>query len=296
VLVLLNPRHVHIRNLDITATDDGNGILVWVTEPGAVGVSIEGVSVTGGKNGIAIGSEIAGGLSNVTISHCAVSNALLQGIIFFGPQAPSYGLEQVRITHCEVQGTRGNPELTKDHSGSGIVLGSVNHGEISHCAARENGRFCQATQGPEGIFVYDCANVVISESVSSDNRTGGPADGGGFGIDVRCQNCRIENCTATGNDGAGVLLWSVPGKASAGAVVRGNRLSQNCQKTAWHGEITVASSISDVVVRDNLLDPRADRKAIVVGENAITKLQCDGNILADGAVAEPVEATMPFPN
>lgn len=268
VLVLQNPHHVEVHNLDIVGTDDGDGVLVWVTEPGATGVRLHGLSVRGARNGIAIGSAEPDGLGDVEVSHCLVSDCLLQGILTFGPDHPHHGLHDVRVTHCRVEGTRGDPELENQHSGSGIILGSVRGGEISDCHAHANGAECRATEGPEGIFLHDCSGVGIFRCRATDNQTGGPADGGGLGIDLRCEDCIIEDCTATGNDGAGVLLWNLPGLHSGKAIVRNNHLAGNCRRTSWHGEITVAPSMSEVELIGNLLEPGRDRVGIVTGLGA----------------------------
>ena len=265
VLVLRNPRHVEVRDLDISATDAGEGVLVWVTETGCRGVRLHGLSVHGARNGIAVGSEVPGGIRGVEISHCLVTGCLLQGILTYGPDAPDHGLADVRVHHCQVEGTRGDPTLTDHHSGSGIVVGSVLGGEVADCLARGNGAGCRASEGPEGIFLHDCTDVAIRRCVASDNRTGGPADGGGLGIDLRCADCLIEDCTATGNDGAGILLWNLPRLRSGRAEVRGNHLADNARRTRWHGEITVAPSISEVVVRGNRLHPAPGQEGIVAG-------------------------------
>ncbi len=292
VLVLRNPRHVEVHDLDIVGTDDGDGVLVWVTEPGAVGVRLHGLSVRGTRNGIAVGSEIPDGLRDVEISHCLVTDCLLQGILTHGPQAPAHGLSGVRITHCRVEGTRGDPSLTDNHSGSGIVLGSVFDGEVADCLARGNGADCRASEGPEGIFLHDCTDVAIRRCVAEDNRTGGPADGGGLGIDVRCADCLIEDCTATGNDGAGILLWNLPGLRSGHHIIRRNHLSDNARRTRWHGEITIAPSISSVEVTGNRLEPRPGGVGIVHGEGHPV---CDvaDNVFLNDSTAHQVAIRIP---
>lgn len=292
VLVLRNPRHVEVRDLDIVGTDNGDGVVVWVTESGARGVRLHGLSVSGARNGIAVGSEIPDGLVDVEISHCLVTDCLLQGILTHGPQAPGHGLRNVRITHCRVEGTRGDPALTDRHSGSGIVVGSVLGGEVADCVARGNGAGCRATEGPEGIFLYDCTDVAIRRCVAEGNRTGGPADGGGLGIDVRCADCLIEDCTATGNDGAGILLWNLPGLRSGHHIIRRNHLAGNALRTTWHGEVTVAPSISSVELSGNRLEPRPEGVAIVVGEGGSNVDDTD-NLFPSEMTVHQVSIRMP---
>ena len=292
VLVLRNPRHVEVRDLDISATDAGEGVLVWVTETGCRGVRLHGLSVHGARNGIAVGSEVPGGIRDVEISHCLVTGCLLQGILTYGPDAPDHGLADVRVHHCQVEGTRGDPELTDHHSGSGIVLGSVLGGEVADCLARGNGAGCRASEGPEGIFLHDCTDVAIRRCAASDNRTDGPADGGGLGIDLRCADCLIEDCTATGNDGAGILLWNLPGLRSGHHIIRRNHLAGNALRTTWHGEVTVAPSISSVELSGNRLEPRPEGVAIVVGEGGSNVDDTD-NLFPSEMTVHQVSIRMP---
>lgn len=263
-IVLLNPRHVTLRDLDIETSDDHDGVLVWATEV-SEGVRLERLSVRGARNGIAVGTDRPAGLRDVLIDACLVHDCLLQGILTFGPDHPEHGLHEVRVTRCGVEGTRGDPGLADRHSGSGIVLGSVVGGEITDCHAEGNGAGCTATEGPEGIFVHDCRAVVIRRCTAVGNRTGGPADGGGLGIDIRCENCVIENCVAEDNDGAGVLLWNWPSMVGGGHRISGNRLRRNCRRTTWHGEITVAPSAGEVSIEGNIIDPGPGIIDIAVG-------------------------------
>lgn len=291
LLVLRNPRHVEVRDLDIIGTDRGDGVLVWVTEPGATGVRLRGLSVQGTRNGIAVGSEVSGGLRDVEISDCLVTGCLLQGIVTYGPPAPDHGLADVRVAHCRVVGTRGDPTLADRHSGSGIVVGSVHGGEVADCVAYGNGAGCRASEGPEGIFLHDCTDVAIRRCEASDNRTGGPADGGGLGIDVRCVDCLIEDCIATGNDGAGILLWNLPGLRSGHHIIRRNHLVGNARRTGWHGEVTVAPSISSVELHGNHLEPRPGGVGIVTGVGGGTVNETD-NLIGTQASARTTEIRM----
>lgn len=283
-VVLVDPRHVEVQDLDIVGTTAGDGVLVWVTAPGSVGVTLRGLTVRGARNGIAIGSDVAGGLSDVELRGCLVIDCLLQGILTFGPQAPDQGISRARVVECRVEGTRGDPALTDRHSGSGVVLGSVRDGEIVDCHASGNGAGCRATEGPEGIFLHDCAGVAVRRCVAMDNRTGGPADGGGMGVDLRCEDCLIEDCTATGNDGAGILLWNLPGLRSGRTSVRNNHLADNCRRTTWHGEITVAPSMGEVELLGNRLEPRPGGVGIVVGIDGGQMIDVD-NLVGEQASA-----------
>lgn len=264
-IILVNPRNVRISDIDIIGCDEGEGVLIWADTPGSRNIDISGVSVHGARNGIALGTAVTGGIENATISHCAVEGCQLQGILVWGPEAPGYGLYNITIENCRARGTRGNPALTDNHSGSGIVMGSVDTGAVRSCLAEGNGAGCRASEGPEGIFLYDCRRVAVQHCVAVGNHTGGPADGGGLGIDLRCEECSIEDCEARDNDGAGILLWNLPGMISRNHTIRRNRLIGNCRRTTWHGEITIAPSVSGITVDDNHLEPLSGGRAIRVG-------------------------------
>lgn len=290
-LVLLNPCHVTVSDLNIETTDSHDGILVWATQESR-DIRLERLAIKGAKNGIAIGTDLPGGLREVVVDSCLVRDCFLQGILCFGPQHPNHGLHDVKITKCRVEGTRGDPRLADQHSGSGIILGSVDGGEITECHAEGNGAGCVATEGPEGIFVYDCRRVRISRCASKSNRTGGPVDGGGFGIDIRCEDCSIEDCDAVDNDGAGILVWNLPGMIGGGHLLRGNRLSNNCQRTIWHGEITVTPSAGHVEISTNTIKSKANIGGILRGIGAKnTKLK--NNVYLQSAAPEITECQMP---
>lgn len=290
-LVLTNPRHVTLSDLNIMTTDDHDGVLVWATEASA-DIRLERVFVKGARNGIAIGTDQPAGLRDVIVDSCLIQDCLLQGILCFGPETPQYGLHNVKVTQCRVEGTRGDPTLTNNHSGSGIILGSVDEGEIVDCHAEGNGAACVATEGPEGIFVYDCRRVRIRNCASKSNRTGGPADGGGFGIDIRCVDCLIENCDAIDNDGAGILVWNLPGMIGGGHVLRGNRLSNNCRRTTWHGEITVTPSAGKVEISENTIESKANISGILTGIGA-KNIKLKANAFLKSSALEIEECHMP---
>lgn len=290
-IILMNPSHVIVRDVDIIGHDSADGIVVWAEHSGSTNVTLERISVTGAKNGISIGSAVPKGLTNIRVTRCAIFDCLLQGILTYGPENPHFGLSDVVIEECTVEGTRGDPTLTDQHSGSGIVMGSVNGGEILSCIAKGNGALSQASEGPEGIFLYDCHSVTIRMCTASKNRTGGPADGGGFGIDIRCEECSIEDCRAEENDGAGILLWNWPGMIGGNHTILRNTLSHNCQRTTWHGEITIAPSFPGVRVSHNHLTPRATQWPIVIGRGH-RGIEAESNIQETGEDVHPVEIDM----
>lgn len=291
-IVLLDPEHVKVQDLKILAQPTEDGVLVWATQP-SEGIYLERLDISGARNGIAVGTDRKEGLHDVVIDSCLVQSCVLQGITSFGPQAPEFGLYAVTVKKCRVVGTTGDPSLMDNHSGSGIVLGSVSGGEISDCVARHNGAQCKANEGPEGIFIYDCDDVHIVNCIASENRTGGPADGGGLGIDLRCTNCSIENCEAHNNDGAGILIWNLPGMLGGGHQIHGNILSNNCSSTRWQGEITVAPSSGATRIINNSLDVQTAAAAILHGANA-SNLELNGNLYLNNLAPKVVEGQIPM--
>jgi hypothetical protein len=111
----------------------------------------------------------------------------------------------------------GDPNDVVKNSGSGIVLGSVNNATIERSLAYNNGWLCTAPEGPVGIWTYDSNNVTIQFNESHHNRTGGPADGGGFDLDQNTSNSRLQYNYSHDNEGAGFLLYTGQANQAHGA-------------------------------------------------------------------------------
>jgi hypothetical protein len=254
-----NTAGVRIVNLAVTGAgrdvNTGSGILFYNDLPGDLllaGVYIEQVDVSGfGDYGIEIGGwNNRSGFRSVRIEGATVRENGLGGLLTYAFQRAVHRDVYVGSTRAFLNA--GFSTLA-GNSGSGIVLGGVDGGTIERSVAYGNGWRSTASEGPVGIWTYDSNRVVIQFNESYDNRTGGPADGGGFDLDSGTSNSILQYNYSHGNDGAGFML--AHGRADrihAGNLVRYN-VSQNDGRRNKYGGIHLWGRITSAEVHNNTI-------------------------------------------
>ncbi|WP_406724271.1 right-handed parallel beta-helix repeat-containing protein [Streptomyces sp. GD-15H] len=264
-IVVYDTAGVEIRNLAVrnegAAASSGDGIKFFNDLPDGRKldhVVVSGVEVSGFRNGISVGGTGWSGFRQVRIECSAVHHNQDAGLITYGTQftadKPVYAHADVTVAGVEAHHNAGDPANSARNTGSGIILGSVHGGQITGCSAHDNGAFSspEATEGPEGIWAYDSTKVVIEHNVSYRNRTGGPADGDGFGLDVNVTDSVLQYNLSYGNDGAGYLIYADRGeRMNSGNVVRFNLSCQDAGKTGFYGGIHVGGYVRDVQIYQN---------------------------------------------
>ncbi|MGA1978338.1 MAG: right-handed parallel beta-helix repeat-containing protein [Bacteroidales bacterium] len=120
-----------------------------------------------------------------------------------------YDNKNIYIGNCSADNNPGDPTVTNNHSGNGILAASVKGGIIENCEASNNGWDMPWTgNGPVGIWIWDCRDFIIQYCVSHDNKTNPVAkDGGGFDLDGGVSNSVIQYCVSYNNQGAGYGLF-----------------------------------------------------------------------------------------
>ncbi len=253
---------VRVENLNVVGGVGAavyDGVSYYKSSSGrAAHVRVTNCTISGWKNGVAIGGATGGGFSDVLVSGCDLNNNRDSGLSTYGPQAPGFAHSDVTVSDCRAWDNEGNAADTVNNTGSGIILGSVDVGLVDLCAAWSNGALCTAPEGPVGIWCYDANAVIMQRSVSYDNKTGGPADGDGFDIDIRSSNCVIQYCLSYGNDGAGILVYALTTDTiHTGNVVRYNLCWGNSRKgDFYYAELTVAGNIGNFAAYNNTLISR----------------------------------------
>jgi hypothetical protein len=121
----------------------------------------------------------------------------------------AYDNQNVYIGYCKAENNPGDPSVTDNHSGSGIIASSVKNGTIEYCEALNNGwDMLWKGNGPVGIWIWDCTDFVIQYCISHDNKTSeGAADGGGFDFDGGVSASILQYCLSYNNEGPGVGLF-----------------------------------------------------------------------------------------
>ena len=158
------------------------------------------------------------------------------------------------VTHCKAFSNRGILTKTQNHSGNGIVFGSVENITIEYCAAFENGadNRCNAG-GPVGIWVWLCKNAVIQYCESHHNHAGAGKDGGGFDIDGGSSNCVIQFNYSHDNEGAGYLLAEYGANLPfVNDTIRFN-ISQNDGRKNNYGAITIWGASNQYQVKNSIV-------------------------------------------
>ncbi len=249
---------VDIRGLSITGPSaqlqSGAGINVYSNLPGnrkLTHVAISDVHISGFANGIAIGgANGTTGFRDVQISNSVLHDNLDAGLLIYGPPfravARNYANQDVRVSHVVAYQNRGNPHITADSSGSGIVLGSVRGGTVEWSTAYDNGGAGASRPGPEGIWAYDSTRIIIEHSLSYDKQTRDMIDGNGFGLDLNTSESCLEYNLSYGNDGAGYLLYTLLRNGSAaGNIMRFNISSGDVRDQNSHFAGIIVSGLTE---------------------------------------------------
>jgi len=144
-----------------------------------------------------------------------------------------YDNHNLYIGYCVAENNPGDPTVTENHSGNGILASTVEGGVIEYCESFNNGwDMPWDGNGPVGIWIWDCTDFVIQYCISHDNRTHpGARDGGGFDLDGGVSNTIIQYCLSYNNEGTGIGLYEFgASKPWQNNVIRYN-ISQNDGKT-----------------------------------------------------------------
>lgn len=271
------------------------------------GVTLFNLSVVGRGVGTNTGSGIhfyadksSPDLKDIDIRDCDVKGFQLYGILIQSDKDSTCGYRNVRITRCVTtengeagigslasypsiphfnfnvkdcvaHNNRGIQSKTDSHSGNGIVLSGVDSFTVDRCEAYENGEDCRSVAGgPVGIWVWNCRNGVIQNSVSHNNHSGTcPHDGGGFDIDGGSSNCVIRRCTSYSNEGAGYLVCEF----GSPQPFKNNKVESNSSRNDGlkngYGAITISGAgaaypVTSTVIRKNKII--VENKGVVNGK------------------------------
>ncbi|MFC5532034.1 right-handed parallel beta-helix repeat-containing protein [Cohnella yongneupensis] len=167
-------------------------------------IDIDQVRATGfQKAGVAID-----GCSHIRLTHVLAQENGYAGITTFGRRS-----HEIYIGYCKAINNPGDPTITDNHSGSGIVLFNVQDAMVEYCEAAENGWDMQQinSNGPVGIWTACGADrVTIQYCISHHNRSP-QRDGGGFDFDGGTTNSLMQFNYAYENNGCGYLLCQYGG-------------------------------------------------------------------------------------
>lgn len=273
-----NTSGVSIGDLVIVGTAGSSsvdGITVYNDLPDRTrlaGVRIERIEVSGGKNGIAVGSAAESlGFDDVAVRESSLHDNAIAGLVTYGPgfdaDAPVYAHRNVTISGVSAYRNTGDPAATVN-TGNGIVMGSVETGRIERSTAYGNGTLSAAAEGPVGIWAYDSTGIVIEGNLSYGNRTNG-ADGGGFGLDRNVSDSVLQYNLSYDNDGSGLLLYgAADDRGHARNTVRFNISSNDSRRGDFHGGISVLGGLDGPGRPGGIIGDQIYQNTVVMGAGA----------------------------
>lgn len=265
-------------------------------------IRVNRVDVSGFRHGVLLGGGAgSSGYRDVQVRSSRLHDNMATGLLTFGPAfdatRPTYAHERVAVSHVYAYRNLGDPLETARNTGSGIVLGSVLGGVVRASVAFENGANCTAPEGPVGIWTYDSSRVLIEHNVSRHNRTGGPADGGGFDLDQNVSGSVLQNNLSYGNDGPGLLAYTAQANsAHRGNTIRFNVSQGDARRSASYGAITLGGRLHDLSVHSNTVVAVPDGTVrppvlkLLAGISRSSAVAVRNNILASAQAGPIVQA------
>ncbi|MHC4479665.1 MAG: right-handed parallel beta-helix repeat-containing protein, partial [Planctomycetota bacterium] len=211
---------------DLYLVGDGRltGNAAWgLYVDGGTAIQIDSVDVSGFQHS---GVEV-GGVTGVTITNVHAHQNGFAGISI-GSYIPEWSTD-VYIGYSLVENNPGDPTITNNHSGNGIIVGYADGAVVEYCEATNNGwDMPWSGNGPVGIWAWNSNDVTIQHNVAHHNRSTA-LDGGGFDLDGGVSNSVLQYNLSHNNDGYGYLLCQYSGAADfSNNVVRYN-ISQDDQ-------------------------------------------------------------------
>jgi hypothetical protein len=199
--------HVTIKELNFV----GSGRKSGNTETGVrltngEGLEVDHVDVSGFReSGVSVGM-----VRQVRITHVYAHENGQAGISMDAGDTNAPWSEDVYIGYCVAENNPGNPVNTTNHSGNGIVVGTVKGCVIEYCEAMNNGwDMPRKGNGPVGIWAWNADRVVVQFCVAHHNKSPG-WDGGGFDFDGGVTNSILQYNYSHDNIGPGYFLCQYP--------------------------------------------------------------------------------------
>ena len=196
-------------------SNDGRGLLLTRTK----GARVRNVDVSGFRVG---GLDVEGS-SDTVIERVFAHDNGAYGISVSGGYGDLPRSRNVTVRDCRAIDNPGDPKNLTNHSGNGIVVGSLDGALVEFCEAANNGwDMPREGNGPVGIWAWNATKVTVQDCISHDNKSPG-TDGGGFDLDGGVTDSVFQRNLSYGNAGAGLLLCQYEGASAwGGNVVRHN--------------------------------------------------------------------------
>jgi len=244
-----NCDHIEIRDLviDGSGEDNPDGGLEFVNtlaeDVMLNDILVYSMEVSGFRYGIRLrATNGLSGFTGVWIIDNYIHHNIDSGITTIW-EAIDYNLDErpfqdLYIAYNKVSNTLGDPDETDGHTGSGIILGSVEDAIVEHNLALYNGVQNKSDlSGPVGIWAWDCKQTIIQHNEAYANRSNSLVDGGGIDLDGGCQDSIIQYNFTHNNDGAGYMIGQFIGARDMQNITVRYNLSVNDARRNDYGGI-----------------------------------------------------------
>ncbi len=244
-IVIDRTAHITLRNVDVV----GLGIQTG-QQPRGAGVRILGSSFVTVDSVEASGFRWAGieitSSSDTRITHAFVHDNGYAGI------RGSRGTPRLYIGYCRAIHNPGDPNYTRNISGSGIELYDASDAVVEFCEAAYNGGGQSPRgNGPVGIWIAGSHDVIIQYCISHHN-TNPTADGGGIDIDAESYSNIVQYNYCYDNKSYGVQLWQWGGDRPLEKNTIRYNILENLKENDAHGCIWIGhNDDARTGVRDN---------------------------------------------
>jgi hypothetical protein len=256
-LYLKNCRNIIVENLLFKGSgrlsgNSNNGIIIEDCQ----NIYVNEIDISGFQHS---GILVQGSGKNISITRVNSHDNGFAGIHVFGKWPDKYQCKNIYIGHCKAENNPGDPTVTDNHSGNGILVGACDSVLIEYCEALENGwDMPRKGNGPVGIWAWHADHVIIQHCISHNNKTSeGAADGGGFDFDGGVTNSIIQYCLSYENEGVGYLVCQFP----SASPLRNNTLrynisindgikNWNCSLLFWNA--LISETLSDISIYNNV--------------------------------------------
>lgn len=242
-----------------------------VTGYGDDGIEVAGANGTSGFDGITITSNQ---VHDTTGSEANVNNDSACIRVIANPAYPNptahtnVDIEKNTVYNCPGQAPASN------NTGSGILISTVTGATIANNVVYHTGTLNATCGGPNGIWAYSAANVVMKFNETYDNETNlnaGGCDGNGFDLDGGVTNSIVEYNYSHDNFGADFLVYAYHDSTQpqwSGNSFRYN-IGQNSARAFLIANDDSLSMTNCFIYNNTLYDPVA-----ILGVNARASINC----------------------
>ena len=283
-----------VRELDLTgsgpSTNTASGLVAGVYLPTSAKLPFlrfENLKVSGFKKGVELWGWFSGstraypGFSDVKLTGLEVFDNLSVGIETSGTVRPDgdgtqFSHTDVTVAHCRVWDNRGDP-ASRQHTGSGILLGGVDRGLVEYSVAHDNGGRGPTTGGgPFGMWCWESRAITFQYNLVYRQHTSSNLDGGAYDLDGGSSNCVVQYNYSYQNDGPAIgLIQFNDASPHANSIVRYNISENDCRKHSqgvlYVGEYSEPYGITNADIYGNTFfvstNPRGGKPPLVKVEN-----------------------------